>query len=1221
MQFKPNLPDIPNELLEAHEEGRVVFFCGAGISRPAGLPDFEGLVKEIYRLTGTQFSKIEQTAFDRGEFDVTLNLLEQRLPRGTLAVRRKLAEILLKPDLGRSGATDAQAALLCLARSRDDRLRLVTTNFDRIFHHVALESKIQTFQAYTAPMLPICNNQWNGLVYLHGLLPEKADDEMALNQLVVTSADFGLAYLVERWAARFVSELFRNYVVCFVGYSINDPILRYMMDALATYQSEAWALVGCKAGQEKNKTDEWKSKGVKPIFYNIPTNKDHSVLYQTLKAWADIYRDGVQSKQAIIARDALALPQNSTQEDNFVGRVLWALSDKSGLPAKQFADLNPVPSLDWLLDCFTDDHFKYPDLPMLLVSGSGVNSQWDDVTFHLARWLTRHLDDPELIFWIAERGGQLHDRWLGLIEDKLAHFARLEHEGNFSELDEIRKNAPKAIPSPPMRILWRLLFSGRVKSPQHYHWKHNLFLWENRLNREGLTTTLRLNLRELLAPQVILKKPVRETEAENTDTPRRLQQLVNCELVLAVDHVHSTLEYLAKNKQWKSALPHLLEDFQQLLRDALDLLRELGRADDHNDNSYWDLKSITPHWQNRGFCDWVSLIELLRDAWLAVLASDSPRARRIAEAWFDLPHPTFKRLALFAASQDGCIPPKKWVDWLLVEDAWWLWSNDTRREVCRLFVLQGRLLVGADQERLETAILAGPPRKMYRCDLGKSRSIWLRLFKLKEEEKLTLGESAETRLTEISHLYSESKSWARESYEFPGWMSVTGDPDYEYNRQVDIAPRNLKDLVEWLKKPKPQGILFYEDTWRDVCRVRFSRSLYALCELSKQGEWPADRWREALQVWAEAKMILLSWQYAAPLLVSMPDETFKELIGSIAWWIDVASQAINCHENILLDLCRRVLAIPLEAGSDSYHVARALIHLWFKRSPKLKDNDLLPADLKPIFTNLCDVQVERFRHGRIVLASYLITFFRVDRLWAEEYLLPLFDWKNSAQAKAAWEGFLYSPRLYPPLLIAFKSQFLEAANHYAELGMQHRKQFLMFLTYVALERMEGYTVDEFRTVIARLAIEDLEVCAQALYQAVQGAGDKRENYWKNRAQPFWKEIWPQSRDRITPRIAESLALLAIATRGEFPAALKTFCDWLEPIQHLDYVISELEKSKLCEQFPSDALILLHKVINNQQWLPKKLPECLKQIVQTKPDFAQDRRYLRLLQYSRKRTFD
>jgi len=85
---------------------------------------------------------------------------------------------------------------------------------------------------HPAPFLPVPKNKWDGLVYLHGLL-DGTNSEANLNSLVATSGDFGLAYLIERWAARFVSELFRNYTVCFVGYSINDPILRYMMDALA----------------------------------------------------------------------------------------------------------------------------------------------------------------------------------------------------------------------------------------------------------------------------------------------------------------------------------------------------------------------------------------------------------------------------------------------------------------------------------------------------------------------------------------------------------------------------------------------------------------------------------------------------------------------------------------------------------------------------------------------------------------------------------------------------------------------------------------------------------------------------------------------------------------------------------------------------------------------------------------------------------------------------
>lgn len=1270
MQFVTHGPDIPDALLQAHEEGRVVFFCGAGISYPAGLPDFKGLVDEIYQRNGTTRNEIECEAYEAKRYDATLDLLERRLPGQRLAVRRKLAEA-LKPKLRRKGAIDTQAALLRLARSHEGALRLVTTNFDRIFH-VAAKRTGQVFQSHAAPMLPIPkSSRWDGLVYLHGLLPEQADDT-ALNRLVVTSGDFGLAYLTERWAARFVSELFRNYVVCFVGYSINDPVLRYMMDALAADRMlgevtpQAWALGDCEPGQEQRKTTEWEAKGVTPILYNVPTGShDHSALHRTLHAWADTYRDGVQGKEAIVVKHALARPQYSTRQDDFVGRMLWALSDKSGLPAKRFADFNPVPSLDWLLESFSHDCFGYSDLarfgvppqnevdaklrfslirrpapydrapPMLLASGGVASSQWDDVMFHLARWLVRHLDDPRLIIWIAERGGKLHDRWPWLIEHELDRYASLERDGKAAELADIRLQAPKAIPGPLMRTLWRLLLSGLVKSPWH---DPDLYRWKGRLKREGLTTTLRLELRELLAPKVVLKKPFHwgEDDSNSYDEPTRIKHLVDWELVLATDHVHSALNDLA-DECWTSALPLLLEDFQQLLRDALDLLRELGEAKDRSDRSFWDLPSITPHWQNRGFRDWVSLIELLRDAWLAVRLSDDARATRIAKSWFDLPYPTFKRLALFAASQDGCISPEQWVDWLLTEDAWWLWSTDTGREVFRLLVEQGRHLAGAAQERLEAAILAGPPREMYRDDLEadrwQARSVWLHLAKL-NASGCALGVPAAARLEELSNTYPLWQLLTNERDEFSHWMSGTGDPDYEDSRDVDIAPRKRQGLVQWLTKPTPERRPFYEDTWREVCRTRFFHSLSALCDLAQDGVWPASRWREALQTWTEESMVSRAWRYAAPLVLTMPDVVLEEIAHGVTWWMEAASKSITCHEGVLKDLCRRVLSFPIDAGTGMTrdgepidqpvteainhpvgHVTQTLINLWFRSNPN--DNDQLPADIKCFFTEICDAQSDRFRHGRVLLGSRLIALFRVDSTWTEQYLLPLFRWTNPTEAKAVWEGFLWSPRLYQPLLIAFKPQFLESANHYVDLG-EHRQQFAAFLTYAALGPTDGYTVEEFRSAIGALPQEGLEESAQALSQALEGAADQREDYWKNRVQPFWLQVWPKSRDLATPRIAASLTRMVIAARGEFPAALAAVQDWLQPIEHPDYVVHLLHESGLHRRFPAEGLLLLNVVIADQQWAPRELGQCLDEIAQAAPQLAQDSRYLRLREYSRRR---
>ena len=230
--FVTNGPDIPERLLQAHEEGRVVLFCGAGISYPARLPSFSGLVTSIYKELGVAPNAVQQAAIKASQFDTAMGLLEADIVGGREIVRRALARV-LTPDLTGHGATATHEALLILGRNRSARLRLVTTNFDRLFEEVII-SKSLVAERFKAPLLPVPKNRWDGLVYLHGLLSEPSTlTASELDRLVVSSGDFGLAYLTERWAARFVSELFRNYTVCFIGYSINDPVLRYMMDALA----------------------------------------------------------------------------------------------------------------------------------------------------------------------------------------------------------------------------------------------------------------------------------------------------------------------------------------------------------------------------------------------------------------------------------------------------------------------------------------------------------------------------------------------------------------------------------------------------------------------------------------------------------------------------------------------------------------------------------------------------------------------------------------------------------------------------------------------------------------------------------------------------------------------------------------------------------------------------------------------------------------------------
>lgn len=1266
MQFVPNGPDLPDDLLRAHEDGQVVFFCGAGISYPAGLPGFKGLVNAVCDLLGTQPTGIEAAALNRNAYDAALDLLERRIPGQRFAVRKAVAAA-LQPNLDQPHATDTHAALLQLGRDRRGRCRLVTTNFDRIFEHVKGDTGIDAV-SLAAPLLPIPKvSRWDGLVYLHGLLPAN-DEEAELNRLVLTSGDFGLAYLTERWAARFVTDLFRNFLVCFVGYSIDDPVLRYMMDALAADRmlgeavNEAYAFASYETDEKAATRLEWEAKGVSPILYEVPAqDSNHSLLHESLKAWSETYRDGLLGRERIVQDYAKVQPSTSTQQDDFVGRMLWALSHPSGIPAKRFAEFDPVPSLDWL-EVLSIERFEWHDLKqfnvhptafdaenlpfslvrrppplacapwMSLVSAGPAVCGWDAVMFQIGRWLVKHLDNPSLVLWLVKQGGRLHGRFLQMIESAMDDIACLEKDGNTAELEAIRAKSPDAIPRPAMRRVWNLILVGKMK----VSWSTvDAYAWKMRFARDGLTPLNRMKLMEILAPCASFDAPFQWSDGPIKGDPNsQVENLFQCELALAVDHAFSWLHDLRDLPAWREALPALLDDLQRLLHDALDLLRELGKATDKEDDSHIDLPSISPHWQNRGFHDWVVLIEMLRDAWIEVYSVDKSRAAHTARSWFTIPYPAFKRLALFATCHKTIANDIDWVEWLGSDGAWWLWAQETRREVMRLLVLQGGALSLRSRGQVEKAILDGPPRSMYREDgdpadwtFIRDRAVWLRLAKL-QLSGVELGADAIAKLDELSKAHPNWALDEDERDEFVHWMSGTGDPDFERENEPIIVPTKRTELVEWLKRPRESPTAFRQDNWQQTCRNRFLRSVVALRDVAAQGVWPIECWNDALQAWSDESIRARSWHYSAQLVRTMPDFVIEKVAHSLSWWLRAVSKSAISHEEIFFELCGRVLAGMHDDGAEDDNplfrainhptgrVTDALLNRWFQE--RLTDNAQLPRWLTPLLTQICDSPQPQFRHGRVVLASHLIVLFRVDARWTESHLLPHFGWaEDPREARRVWEGFLWSPRLYEPLLTAMKQPFLNTVLHYSELGERGRS-FAAILAYAALERPESFTPQDFRTAIQNLPQEGLENVARTLFQALQAAGDQREEYWAFRIVPFWNEVWPKSLDRLSDGVAESLARLSIAAGPKFPDALSLVRDWLRPLQHPDFAVEPLHESGLAKHHPELVLELLNKIVNLDQFAPLSLAKCLVDIAKAAPELSRDYRFQALDEFARTR---
>ena len=1247
MQLINGGPDVPDSLLEAHEEGRVVFFCGAGISYPSGLKDFNWLVNKLIEQLGPLPDKERDEAICKKQFDRAIGLLEERHTARRAGVRSKVKEILTpEPD---KLNLDTHNALLTLAKTRENKLRLITTNFDRLFEHVINEN--ESINTYKAPALPVPKQHWDGLIYLHGLLPGIKNDS-DLNDLVISSGDFGLAYLMEGWAARFICELFRNFNVVFVGYSIEDPVLRYMVDALAADKLrgeqplEMFSFGSFSHGKEEESRREWQAKNVTPILYQ--ENQDHKLLHETLHKWADDYRDGIMGKERIVTDFAYLIPGYSTQSDDYVSRMLWALSDPTGIPAKRFAEFNPIPSLEWLVP-FSENRFKTTDLkrfginpmdstdsellfsffwrptpyhlaPKMAISDwSEITIKPDKVMYQMSRWLTRHLDKPELLHWLIKNQGTVSAFMKKEIKNKLRE---IEQKG---PNDSSGNNNLDGIPDNRMLRLWNLLLAGCVKWHEE---KSDIYEWLRRFDKEGLSTTLRLELLEMLKPKVKLTEPFEfdpppdlEEYFGNRNT---INNIVNWEIVLSNSNVRYGLEEYEENDKWDTALKELLPDLTRLLNDALDLMKVLDGADSDSDASHWDLPSISNHEQNSKMNEWTFLIELNRDAWLSLSRKSPKQGIKAAENWLDLPYPLFRRLAFFAATQDGVVPFQIGLEWLLSDEGWWFWSTETRREAIRLLVFLAPKLGDKEKETLFGAISSGPPRSMYISEIEddewiriRDREIWFRLKKFLSGGGL-LNKSSQTVLDNLSKQYHDYQIAEDERDEFPIWQD--NNPDFGEN--YNPTPSNLDELIQWIKDfPNPDFIR--PDNWPKRCREDFDIVVSALTTLANEDVLPQGRWHQALSCWADDNNLKTkSWKMIAPILGKAPKEKLQGING-LAGWLQEQSESFEGQVDTFLKLCDLLLEIEDEENvgeSDDliFHainhrvgiVTEGLLKYWYRESTSREEK--FEKKLRYRFSRICNTQNITLRHGRVLLTAKVNLLFEVEPEWTIKYLLPLFNWESEAEARSAWKSLLWSPRITMSLMEKLKSNFFDTADHYEKLG-KHVENYVALLTYYGLEFPSELNSDqEINDALGKLPQRALDHASFYLFRSVNSSGDQQSEYWNNRVKPFLQNIWPKDREKSSQNISINFAKACIKSGVAFPDASNLVNQWLVPLDYPDQIARSINKEGIDISYPEHSLKLLSKVYPD---IPKvcseNLENCLANITNKKPELENDSCFKRL----------
>ncbi len=1227
MQFVKNGPEVPAALLKAHEDGKVVFFCGAGVSYPAGLPTFKNLVDEIYNELSETKTEQECQSYKEKRYDQVLSALEARIVNGRAVVRRALFNI-LQPDLSKPNSTLTHESILTLATSnKDESTRLVTTNFDRIFE-LSADNLALKLESNQAPFLPIPKpSKWSSIVYLHGLLPEDVDDVQIMNRLVLTSGDFGSAYLTERWASRFVGELLRGYEVCFIGYSIEDQVVRYMMDALAADKllgektKSAWAF-GASTRIDMHKTaNEWKAKGVVPVLYEIDDDNDHSLLHSTLEKWSALYRDGIEGKERYVTSSAHLLPVSSTKEDNFIGRMLWALFDESGIPAKSFAQIEPPAPLEWFLDVISKPKASNDMLSELseigfnslsnfnnsLFSNSSDGEPWGNIETSLSGWLVKHLDDARLLSWVLNNGQRPVSRLKRLIEQELVKMQTAPNSCN-----EVVSNIPTNY-----RSIWNLIISDRVRFNEFRSLSYD---WIERFKAFGKDYFCRLMLREIISPKVL----VSDGGLRNI----REEVRFSIETTIAENYFRNALEMLDRNL-WSSCLPFFMEDFERALLDAVEL-QDFISLKVGLDESTYHMPSIEPHFQNRGFHDWTILIELTRDSWLELNMQNQREAFSKALEWFSSKHVVFKRLALFAAANykgDSEIP---WLSWLESENGRWLWEMDTKREVMRLIVKKGNSLSPSEQRRLESLIVDRTVAvNSKNLEVDKAHydfKAWYLLAKL-ESSGVELGEEAAKTAKRIKEEFSYLKLGSQEEEEFSTWMSTSEDPGYVSSIKQTSIPTGRNEIVQYFENETEITDSFYRDNWYQVAEKHPLNTVYALDDLYKRGIYDASRWNGAIQAWSKPKTIKLFLKLFGNELLRLPSDVFQDNLYSISVWIRRCSELAVFDIDLFTKLCQRFLEfsksdknVALEEGADALslassplgQVSSSIVSSIFHEG--VEDGDGLKTPFKEILEGVLQLPDHVSVAAKVVPFSNLVSLHRLDSHWTSSCLIPLLDINNSAIAPLCWQMFLSNARIHPPLLEEIKGGLLELASNINLLG-RYGDHYVRFIVYLAMYQIDGFTSSEFRNVIDRIP----QTKKNKIFTYVrQFKGNSNElEFWENRVEPFWEHVWPKDRSYLSSEVSESLVNLIISSEKRFERGVQLFSDWLEPMQYVATSLKKIVQNNYSTEFPEECLALLYKVTDDKSFFERgKLKTCLSEIKDAKPELENDFRYKKLMVLTR-----
>ena len=1200
-----NGPTIPVRLMNDLDDERAVFFCGAGISRgrESRLPGFLGLVKHIYKTNHLSPDAVERDALDCDEenperrkpkLDKVLDLLERPERLGPSDLRRCVMDRLSKPQ---RGPLVTHRALIDLSRTQKG-LRIVTTNFDNRFAEAGADEKMVD----TAPKLPWPKrHNWSSIVHLHGRILAGSDGA----DLVLTAADFGRAYLTEQWAARFVTELFREFTIVFIGYSLDDPVMGYMVDALAAERSKgarfgaayAFAAHDGAAASKERARNAWRAKNVEPILYD--EQDDHRLLRDTLTEWARIRNHPFRARTQIALNEMSKLPGGPN--DPVVERVTWAVRVPDA--ARALAEAPPVvdegdfPKVEQWLDRFEEAGLLSRPAagengtdgpPVRLGDGDrheGNPPDTDAVSSYLAQWMTRHLHVPQVLAWVLRKGGYMHPVLRNMGQKALAN--------------------PAAEIPPRLRHLWTVLATHDLAD-------YDRFLWLPEHLEQSASTEEARRIEEQvirsIAPRlVVLAGPSlrRKFEQALDEEPRAIPGVEDCgHLELSIgdkDHFHEIQQVLED----PSFLSQNAMTLTSYLEDAFTLLKDSETA---YEDSLSYRPSIAPHSQNHDRDDWTHLIDLVRDSYFALFENDRARAGNLLDRWVLSKQPLFKRLALHALTDNTKSDIRIARQLLVTGRKPGLWKCEIRREVLRFLRLAGGRLPRDLRVDVVRAIHAGSKSKPANPSEGYDKMIWeekvLRLHKL-----AVSGAKLDKRSRALAN-EREAGGIDEDRDEFPSWH------EFRWTDSAEDAPYKLVEgTIDDVAHALSGGEI---DEWRfrGLVKLQPTKVTAALHQLAERGVWPERYWKQFL--WLVPGQ---SEEEVARLLGRAPDDLFSGVDSAAASFVNGLAEKYGIDQEAeLRTLWEKAWEGAPEAvvrSDDPFDRAlssaagrlaeAALARLW-KYEPTVCG--ALPLPVRPYFDKIATDPKGHW--GRIRLARRLYDLFGIDPGWTREHLIPRLDPAHPAEeAHVLWAAYAQSRKVGPDLLAAFRDSFLRILKS-VERVSHHRDGLVGLFVVVCLEAPNELAEKETRDVVDSFSDEALQTVLDSLKQHLNGNAEDRARIWQCVIDPWLEHYWPKEGARNTTETSEAMLRLLLECGDAFPMAVERFSDRVKPVAGRR--LYALKNSQHVSRHPDSVFRLLKHVVgpasfqHGHKHFVRKLLEDLEQ---ASPVLGEDREFQKM----------